>query len=91
MGFIGGIPTRKLVPCRLVCYHADMFYKNALFTMSQYWFAIYTGFSGQKFYIELATQVSLLRPLFRGKVRVLTLRPFHLSPPGLATTSAGSA
>lgn len=37
----------------LVCY---MFYKNCLFAQSQWWYVLFTGWSGQKFFIELATQ-----------------------------------
>ncbi|CAE7403369.1 ALA3, partial [Symbiodinium sp. KB8] len=37
----------------LVCY---MFYKNCLFAQSQWWYVIFAGWSGQKFFIELATQ-----------------------------------
>lgn len=35
---------------------AIMFYKNALFSLCQLWFMMSNGFSGQKFYMEVATQ-----------------------------------
>ena len=38
---------------RLVLYS---FYKNLVFVTTQFWFSLYTGWSGQKFYIELGTQ-----------------------------------
>lgn len=41
---------------RMATLIAYMFYKNALFTLAQFWFSIFTMWSGQKFYIELATQ-----------------------------------
>jgi hypothetical protein len=37
----------------IVCY---MFYKNIIFVLTQYWYQIYTGWSGQKFTVELAAQ-----------------------------------
>jgi P-type E1-E2 ATPase len=37
----------------VVCY---MFYKNIAFVLTQFWYQIYTGWSGQKFTVELATQ-----------------------------------
>lgn len=37
----------------VVCY---MFFKNITFVLTQYWFQIFTGWSGQKFTVELATQ-----------------------------------
>ena len=33
-----------------------MFYKNIAFVLTQFWYSVYTGWSGQKYYIELATQ-----------------------------------
>jgi len=33
-----------------------VFYKNSLFTLVQYWYNIFTGWSGQKVFPELATQ-----------------------------------
>jgi phospholipid-transporting ATPase len=39
--------------CVLVCY---MFYKNIAFVLTQYWYQIYTGWSGQKFILEAANQ-----------------------------------
>jgi Phospholipid-translocating P-type ATPase C-terminal len=39
--------------CVLVCY---MFYKNIAFVLTQYWYQIYVGFSGQKFILEAASQ-----------------------------------
>lgn len=33
-----------------------VFYKNSLFTLVQYWYNIYTGWSGQKVFPEFATQ-----------------------------------
>lgn len=38
---------------KLVCY---MFYKNIVLVLAQYWFTSFTGWSGQKFYVELAIQ-----------------------------------
>lgn len=38
---------------KLVAY---MFYKNIEMVLTQYWFSVFTGFSGQKFFIELAVQ-----------------------------------
>ncbi len=29
---------------------AYFFYKNLAFTLTQFWFTLYTGFSGQRFY-----------------------------------------
>jgi phospholipid-transporting ATPase len=40
--------------CVLVCY---MFYKNIASVLTQYWYQIYVGFSGQKFILEAASQV----------------------------------
>jgi hypothetical protein len=40
--------------CVLVCY---MFYKNIALVMTQYWYQIFTGWSGQKFFLEAANQV----------------------------------
>ena len=37
----------------LSCY---MFFKNIMLTMAQFWFTTHSGFSGQKYYSELATQ-----------------------------------
>ncbi|RLN95710.1 hypothetical protein BBJ28_00025220, partial [Nothophytophthora sp. Chile5] len=34
-----------------------IFYKNILFTASQYWYTLLCGFSGQKFYLESGTQL----------------------------------
>lgn len=39
---------------KLVCY---VFYKNMAYVLSQFWFSVYTGWSGQKFYIEWANQL----------------------------------
>ena len=33
-----------------------MFYKNIAFTLAQFWYTLYTGWSGQKCYVELSTQ-----------------------------------
>ena len=33
-----------------------MFYKNVFFVMTQFWYSAVTGFSGQKFFVELGTQ-----------------------------------
>ena len=41
---------------RMATLIAYMFYKNALFTLVQYWYSNSTGWSGQKFFIEMATQ-----------------------------------
>eukprot|EP01138_Halocafeteria_seosinensis_P005193 gb/GECG01005310.1/.p1 GENE.gb/GECG01005310.1/~~gb/GECG01005310.1/.p1 ORF type:complete len:1477 (+),score=206.05 gb/GECG01005310.1/:1-4431(+) len=41
---------------RMATLIAYMFYKNALFALTQFWYSMFTGWSGQKFYIELATQ-----------------------------------
>lgn len=38
---------------KLVCY---MFYKNITMVLAQYWFSLVCGWSGQKFFIELALQ-----------------------------------
>ncbi|KAF4325034.1 hypothetical protein BBO99_00000641 [Phytophthora kernoviae] len=34
-----------------------IFYKNILFTASQYWYTLLCGFSGQKFFLEAGTQL----------------------------------
>ena len=38
---------------KLVCY---MFYKNIALVLAQFFYTILTGWSGQKFYVELASQ-----------------------------------
>ena len=39
---------------QLVCY---IFYKNIVMSITQFWFAFNTGFSGQKFYFEGGIQM----------------------------------
>eukprot|EP01138_Halocafeteria_seosinensis_P011049 gb/GECG01011285.1/.p1 GENE.gb/GECG01011285.1/~~gb/GECG01011285.1/.p1 ORF type:complete len:1420 (+),score=171.01 gb/GECG01011285.1/:1-4260(+) len=33
-----------------------MFYKNLVFVIAQFWYSLYNGWSGQKFYVEYGTQ-----------------------------------
>ncbi len=56
--------------------HRYFFYKNMAYTLTQFWFNLFTAYSGQRFYDDW---YQVLRPAFSRSCKIVPIRSMLLS------------